>query len=93
MAGRPALAPRGILAGASVRGAATGFAAGGVSATGKASGDFAARGFFRSGLVCLATLSHNARSSSLNARLRRGGADNSGIGVGDGRFIGRRDND
>ena len=32
----------------------------------------ATRGFFRSGLTCLATLSHSARSSSLKPRLRRG---------------------
>ena len=33
--------------------------------------DFAARGFLRKGLTCLATLSHSERSSSLKARLRR----------------------
>jgi hypothetical protein len=45
------------------------------------------RGLFRSGLVCLATLSHKVRSSSLKPRLRRGGAGISGIRVGGG-FIG-----
>jgi hypothetical protein len=51
-------------------------------------GAFAARGFFRSGLVCFATLSHNSRSSALNARLRRGAGD-SGVSSGrDERFIG-----
>ena len=39
----------------------------------------------RSGLTCLATLSHSARSSSLRPRLRRGGSGNSGID--DLRFI------
>ena len=68
---------------------AVGFAVTGGSTPGNASGGFAARGFFRSGLVCFATLSHNARSSSLSARLRRGGADNSGIRVEGGRFIDR----
>src|ERR1700739_886921 len=33
--------------------------------------DFAARGFLRKGLTCLATLSHSERSSSLKVRLRR----------------------
>ena len=47
--------------------------------------------FYRSGLVCLATLSHNARSSSLRLRLRRGGGSNSGINGG--RFIGDGDSD
>ena len=47
------------------------FAAAGGSSTG-AVGAFGARGFFRSGLTCFATLSHSARSSSLSARLRRG---------------------
>jgi len=60
----------------------------GVSASGEAGCDFAARDLFRNGLICLATLSHSARSSSLSARLRRGVA-NSGIEV-DERFIGRR---
>ena len=64
--------------------------------TGVATGDgsawaFAARYFLRSGFICFATLSHNACSSSLNARLRRGGAGNSGIEVKDGRFIWRVD--
>ena len=41
----------------------------------------------RSGLTCLATLSHSARSSSLRPRLRRGGSGNSGIESGRRRFI------
>jgi hypothetical protein len=53
----------------------------------------AARGFLRSGFVCLATLSHSARSSSLNARLRLGGAGSSRIGIEERRFIGRGGND
>ena len=44
---------------------------------------FAARGFLRSGLNCLATVSQSARSSSLSARLRRGEGGASRIG---GRF-------
>ena len=52
---------------------------------------FVARGFSRNGLICFATLSHSTRSSSLSARLRRGGADNSGFEVAGGRFIGRGD--
>jgi len=49
----------------------------------------ARRGFFRNGLVCLATLSHSARSSSLSTRLRGGGgSDRSGIDDGTRRFIG-----
>ena len=70
-------------------GAAADIAANGVSASGEAGCDFAARDLFRNGLICLATLSHSARSSSLSARLRRGVA-NSGIEVEDERFIGRR---
>ena len=69
-------------------GATTGFTAAGASACSAA---FATRGFFRNGLVCLATLSHSARSSSLSARLRRGGSTSSGMTRE--RFIGRRDND
>lgn len=47
------------------------------------------RAFFRNGLVCLATLSHSARSSSLSTRLRGGGgSDGSGIDDGTRRFIG-----
>jgi hypothetical protein len=42
---------------------------------------FPARGFFRSGFISSATLSHSARSSSLNARLRRGDGRKSGIEV------------
>ena len=41
---------------------------------------FAARGFFRSGLVCLATLSHNARSSSLRRACGAAATADSGIG-------------
>src|SRR6185437_2275598 len=48
----------------------------------------AARAFFRNGFVCLATVSHSARSSSLSARLRRGGSTSSGMKRE--RFIGRR---
>jgi hypothetical protein len=66
-----------------------GFAAVTVSASDKIASGFAARGLFRNGFVCFATLSHNARSSSLKLRLRRGEADHSGIKVGGGRFIGR----
>jgi hypothetical protein len=46
----------------------------------------------RSGFISFATPSHNARSSSLKARLRRGDGGNSVIEVEDGRFIGRGDN-
>jgi hypothetical protein len=53
---------------------------------------FDGRGFFRSGLVCLATLSHSARSSSLKLRLRRAAGGESGIVI-EGRFIGDGDND
>jgi hypothetical protein len=60
-------------------GGATGFAATRASAAGAAPSVFAARGFFRSGFVCFATLSHSARSSSLKLRLRRGDAASSGI--------------
>ena len=62
------------------------FAATNVSSTIAATGAFAARAFFRSGLICFATLSHKTRSSSLKARLRRAAANDSGIGGG-GRFI------
>jgi hypothetical protein len=49
----------------------------------------ARRDFLRNGLVCLATLSHSARSSSLSTRLRGGGgSDGSGIDDGTRRFIG-----
>ena len=81
------LGARGTLAGGCAFGAAAGFAATGVSESGAASCGFAARDRFRNGLVCFATLSHRTRSSSLRARLRRGGDDNSGI-EGE-RFIGR----
>jgi hypothetical protein len=74
-------------------GGAAGFAAAGVSSSAEAASVFPERGFFRNGFVCLATLSHNARSSTLKLRLRRGDADHSGIEVGGGRFIGRGDND
>jgi len=36
------------------------------------------RDVFRNGLVCLATLSHSARSSSLSTRLRGGGGSDGG---------------
>jgi len=49
----------------------------------------ARRDVLRNGLVCLATLSHSARSSSLSTRLRGGGgSDRSGIDDGTRRFIG-----
>jgi hypothetical protein len=51
----------------------------------------AARGFFRSGLTCLATLSQSERSSSLSARFGRDGAGISGSEDAGGRFIGRGD--
>jgi hypothetical protein len=70
-----------------------GLVAANVSAAGESADALAARCFFRSGFVCLATLSHNAHSSSLKARLRRGEAGNSGIGSEGGRFIGRRDSE
>ena len=79
---------RGVLAGGSCFGGLAGLAAAGVTGSGDAACAFAARAFLRSGFVCLATLSHSARSSSLRLRLRRG-ADNSGIGIEGGRFIGR----
>jgi hypothetical protein len=62
-------------------GDAAGFAEIGVAANGESASCFAARGFLRSGFVCLATLSHKARSSSLKLRLLRGEAANSGIEV------------
>src|ERR1700676_2131201 len=66
----------------------------GIASAGGAACAFAARGFFRSGLICFATLSHNSRSSLLNARLRRGGAADSGVSSGQSeRFIGRRGDD
>src|SRR6202000_3501194 len=52
------------------------------SAFGGAGCDTAARRFARRGLICLATASHNACSSSLSVRLRRGGSRIRG-----GRFI------
>ena len=54
----------------------------------KATGGFAARCRLRSGLTCLATLSHSARSSSLRPRLRRGSGVSSGIEFEDRRFMG-----
>src|SRR3954454_920586 len=51
---------------------------------------FGIRDFFRSGLICLATLSQSARSSSLKLRLRRAGGvpsvviEGLFIGIGDG---------
>jgi hypothetical protein len=71
---------------------AAGFAVFAVSASDKTISALAARGFFRSGFICLATLSHKARSSSLRLRFRRGETGNSGIKGEDGRFIGRRGN-
>ena len=82
-----------IATGATRLGIAPGFTASGESATGASAGGLAARGLFRSGFVCFATLSHNARSSSLKPRLRRGGVANSGIEGEGGRFIGGDDND
>jgi hypothetical protein len=63
-----------------------------VSTSAEAGSVFPERGFLRSGFSSLAKVSHNARSSSLNARLRRGDGGNSGIEVEDGGFIGRGDN-
>ena len=68
-----------IGAGAGGFGEATGFGAALASVSGEATGGFGARCRLRSGLTCLATLSHSARSSSLRPRLRRGGSGNSGI--------------
>jgi hypothetical protein len=62
------------------------------SASAEAASVFPERGFLRSGFISFATPSHSARSSSLNARLRRGDGGNSGIEVEDGGFIGRGDN-
>src|ERR1700688_1936823 len=87
-AGPSGFGARKILADTDGLGCATGF---GTEAASTVSG-FAARGLLRRGFVCLATLSHNARSSSLRLRLRRGGVGNSGMEVEE-RFIGRGDND
>jgi hypothetical protein len=57
-----------------------------ISVSGEAACGFAAECLCRSGLVCLATCSHSARSSSLRLRLRRGGPDDSGSGIDGGRF-------
>ena len=59
--------------------------------SGEAVSGFAARGFFRSGFVCLATLSHSARSSSL--RRACGAAEPTIPGSKGGRFIGCGDSD
>ena len=67
-------------------------AATGVSAADGSAAALATRSFFRSGLVCLATLSHSARSSSLNARLRLGATGRSRIGIKVRRFIERGGN-
>ena len=91
--GRSGLGARGILADRSDLGDAAGLISAGASISGDAACGLAARGFFRSGRVCLAILSQRARSSSLKLRLRRGGADSSGIEVGGGRFIGCDGND
>jgi hypothetical protein len=69
---------------------AASFAATGFSVSGEVACALAAS-FFRKGFACFATLSHNARSSSLKLRLRRGDAGNSRIWIGGGRFIGCRD--
>ena len=79
-----------------MRGGAGGFGEAGLAAAlSSASGDavtgFKARGRLRSGLTCLATLSHSARSSSLRPGLRRGGTGNSGGEVEGRRFIGNSD--
>ena len=60
------------------------------AASGDATGGLAARCRLRRGLICLATLSHSVRSSSLKPRLR-GGTGNSGIGRDVRRFIGSND--
>src|SRR6267154_4642975 len=86
------LGARGTLASGCAFVAAAAFAAAGVYDSGAGSCGFAARDLFRNGLVCFATLSHRTRSSSLSARLRRGGDDNSGIEIEGERFIGRGGN-
>src|SRR4051812_26129816 len=53
-------------------GAAVDFATA-VSSAGRTASAFPARALLRSGLACLATLSHSTCSSSLRLRLRRGG--------------------
>jgi hypothetical protein len=73
-------------------GDAASFVSATISAAGEGASAFAARGFFRSGFACFATLSHKARSSSLKLRWRRGDADHSGIEIEGGRFIGRGGN-
>src|SRR2546423_11351954 len=64
-----------------------GFTAAGPSAAWELACAFVAPGFFRSGLVSLATLSQSARSSSLKLRLRRAAAGKSGGGAEE-RFLG-----
>jgi hypothetical protein len=71
-------------------GATSDFAATEASACDATTCGFGVRCRLASGLACRATLSHNARSSSLRLRLRRGGLGKSG--VDGGRFIGG-DND
>ncbi len=66
-----------IRGGAACRGEAAGFGAAFGSVATDAAGGFT-RCRLRSGLTCLATLSHSARSSSLRPRLRRGGTGNLG---------------
>ena len=63
-------AARAILTAGDGFGEATAFAAAGILEAGEATCGFVVRGFLRSGLVCFATLSQSARSSSLSARLR-----------------------
>jgi len=83
---------RAISAGESGFGGATGFTAS-VPESDKNCRRLGGARFLRSGLICFATLSHKACSSSLSARLRRDDAGNSGC-VGDGwRFIGGGDTD
>src|SRR5450755_2392175 len=84
-------AARDVLAKVSDFGAAA-LVTAGASMIGGFTSALAVRGFLRSGFVCLATLSHSARSSSLKPRLRRGGGAGSGIELEDGRFIGHSDN-
>src|SRR5207245_3057321 len=76
-----------IRAGVMCFGEAAGFGASLVSPSNATTGGFEARCRLRSGLTCLATLSHSARSSSLRPRLRRGGSGNSGIKLDRRRFI------
>src|ERR1700709_604286 len=71
---------------------AIGFGAALVSGSGEATGGFGARCRLRSGLTCLATLSHSACSSALRPRLRRSGGGHSGIEVEGRGFIGGRRN-